>query len=184
MLFLIEILTQELYNGYGSCSEGTSNVKNSSKTPETYTEKNGVKTPTGKLPDEGQADSKDTLYNPDGSPKQDRWYGPDGKAEKDRDYNHGGVGHEFPHDHEWDWNKNPPRQPGVPVPTPYPNTINTSSNSTWWYVPAGIGLVVIGGLATAALLTDDATGIGVLDDTAIPVTAGMVAKGFEMVFAR
>lgn len=27
---------------------------------------------------------------------------PDGKPVRDKDYNHGGVGHEFPHEHEKD----------------------------------------------------------------------------------
>lgn len=65
----------------------------------------------------GEPNSTTTEYNEDGSPKQVRVYGPDGKAQKDIDYNHGGN-HEFPHEHEWDWSKKPPRQPGKTIPTP------------------------------------------------------------------
>ena len=68
------------------------------------------------LPYVGTPNSTAYDYNPDGSIKQKREYGPDGKATKDTDYNHGGVGHTFPHEHEWDWNSNSPRQPATPVP--------------------------------------------------------------------
>lgn len=51
------------------------------------------------------------LLNPDGSVKQRRYYGNDGHAIEDIDYNHTDDGtHTFPHRHEWDWTKFPPRQ--------------------------------------------------------------------------
>ena len=63
------------------------------------------------LPAKGDPNSSTDLLNPDGSIKQRRYYGPDGKAQQDIDYNHSDDGtHEFPHIHEWDWSKNPPRQ--------------------------------------------------------------------------
>ena len=70
------------------------------------------------LPLTGDPNSTGRLRNPDGSIKQERVYGPDGRPVRDRDFNHGGSGHDFPHDHQWDWNQSPPRQPGVPVPQP------------------------------------------------------------------
>ncbi|MDR2570582.1 MAG: RHS repeat-associated core domain-containing protein, partial [Oscillospiraceae bacterium] len=63
------------------------------------------------LPNTGEPNSTGRLYNPDGTIKQEREYGPDGRAERDTDYNHGGVGHEFPHTHEWDWTQPRPRLP-------------------------------------------------------------------------
>ena len=61
------------------------------------------------LPKTGTPNSTKELLNPDGTVKQRRYYGPDGRATRDTDYNHSGK-HQFPHDHEWDWNKTPPRQ--------------------------------------------------------------------------
>jgi RHS repeat-associated protein len=75
---------------------------------------------SSKLPSTGKPNSTQDLLNPDGSLKQQRWYGPDGRPVRDRDYNHPGDGHVFPHDHYWDWEKTPPRQPSVPVPVPAP----------------------------------------------------------------
>ena len=65
------------------------------------------------LPTTGEPNSKRHKYNKDGSVKQEREYGPDGRALRDTDYNHSDDGtHEFPHIHDWDWSKIPPRQPG------------------------------------------------------------------------
>lgn len=61
-----------------------------------------------KLDDEGNPNSRADLYQ-NGRLKQSRWYGPDGRAVRNRDYFHGGN-MEFPHDHEWDWEKDPARQ--------------------------------------------------------------------------
>jgi hypothetical protein len=41
-----------------------------------------------------------------------RFYGGDGKAVKNIDYDHGAG---KPHAHDWDWTKDPPRQPGRPL---------------------------------------------------------------------
>lgn len=45
------------------------------------------------------------------------WCDSNGRAEMNRDWKHGGGGHTFPHDHSWDWTKNPPRQKAEPVNT-------------------------------------------------------------------
>lgn len=92
------------------------NINYASKGPDTYTEKDGVKTPASNLPGKGEPNSTGKLYNPDGTVKQERKYGPDGKAQEDTDYNHEGDDHEFPHKHQWDWSKNPPRQNWEPIP--------------------------------------------------------------------
>lgn len=69
------------------------------------------------LPTTGEPNTDQELLNPDGTVKQRRHYGPDGKAEKDIDYNHPGEkDHKFPHEHDWDWSKNPPRQGAKPCP--------------------------------------------------------------------
>ncbi|WP_086444250.1 hypothetical protein [Candidatus Enterococcus lemimoniae] len=65
------------------------------------------------LDKEGEPNSSADLLNDDGSVKQRRYYGPDGLPIEDIDYNHPDDGtHEFPHRHQWDWNKRPPRQKG------------------------------------------------------------------------
>ncbi|WYJ84701.1 hypothetical protein IGL98_002248 [Enterococcus sp. DIV0840] len=65
------------------------------------------------LDKEGDPNSSADLLNDDGSVKQRRYYGPDGLPIEDIDYNHPDDGtHEFPHRHQWDWNKRPPRQKG------------------------------------------------------------------------
>ncbi len=56
----------------------------------------------------GKPNSRADLYQ-NGKLKQSRWYGPDGRAVRNRDYFHGGK-MDFPHDHEWDWDKDPARQ--------------------------------------------------------------------------
>ena len=61
--------------------------------------------------------SRTTLLGLDGKPKQIRWFGPDGMTIHDRDFAHSG-GMYFPHDHDWDWNKNPPRNPIHKLPNP------------------------------------------------------------------
>ncbi len=61
-----------------------------------------------KLNEYGKPNSRADLYK-NGRLKQSRWYGPDGRATRNRDYFHGGE-MEFPHDHKWDWNINPPRE--------------------------------------------------------------------------
>ncbi|WP_413517836.1 T7SS effector LXG polymorphic toxin [Carnobacterium maltaromaticum] len=64
-----------------------------------------------RLSGNGEPNSSMDLLNPDGSVKQRRYYGNDGHAMEDIDYNHTDDGtHTFPHRHEWDWTKFPPRQ--------------------------------------------------------------------------
>nr|WP_086313403.1 hypothetical protein [Enterococcus sp. 7F3_DIV0205]OTN85298.1 hypothetical protein A5821_001227 [Enterococcus sp. 7F3_DIV0205] len=65
------------------------------------------------LDKEGEPNSSADLLNDDASVKQRRYYGPDSLPIEDIDYNHPDDGtHEFPHRHQWDWNKRPPRQKG------------------------------------------------------------------------
>lgn len=68
-----------------------------------------------RLDDHGDPNSRVDRYNENGELVQQRWYGPDGRAILNRDWKHGGSGHTFPHDHPWDWTKNPPRQKAEPV---------------------------------------------------------------------
>jgi|GEM_PF-5857355 len=58
------------------------------------------------------------------------------------------------------------------------------SDISGWDIAAGIGLVIVGGVATAILAADDTTGIGVLDDPLMAGTGGMVVKGLTMVFGH
>ena len=51
----------------------------------------------------GKPNSIHEEYNRDGSLKQRRQFGKNGQAEKDVDYSHGGMGHKFPHVHDWNW---------------------------------------------------------------------------------
>jgi hypothetical protein len=46
-----------------------------------------------------------------GNVLQRRYYGTDGRAVKDIDFGHDHTGAGDPHAHDWDWTKNPPRQP-------------------------------------------------------------------------
>ncbi len=70
-----------------------------------------VETVKNKLPVYSDTNSSMDLLNEDGSIKQRRYYDEAGRAERDIDYNHTDDGnHEFPHVHEWDWTKKPPRQ--------------------------------------------------------------------------
>ncbi|MEA4828104.1 MAG: hypothetical protein VB130_16015, partial [Clostridium sp.] len=90
-----------------------------------------------KLGNKGAPNSKDKLYNKDGSVKQERVYGPDEKPLLDTDWNHGGVGHVFPHTHEW---KDGERQDGVPFhgAPPPPRSVSNTQISRW--ATAGITL--------------------------------------------
>ena len=46
---------------------------------------------------------------------QQRWYDENGQAIWDRDWSHNNSlgSHKFPHDHPWDWSKDPARQDSV-----------------------------------------------------------------------
>ncbi|WP_288394140.1 RHS repeat-associated core domain-containing protein [uncultured Vagococcus sp.] len=79
--------------------------------------KKGTEFPEHKVVPGNRLDGKDTpnssadILNADGTVKRRRYYGKDGRAVEDIDYNHEDDGtHEFPHRHEWDWSKKPPRQ--------------------------------------------------------------------------
>ena len=74
------------------------------------------KTPEHSLPTEGEPNSDKELYDKDGL-KQTRHYGSDGKAEYDIDYRHPDPKntHQFPHRHNWDWSKNPPRSEPIEI---------------------------------------------------------------------
>ena len=123
------------------------------------------------LPPTGEPGSEQTLNNPDGSPKQKRWYGEDGKPIRDRDYNHSGKDIPFPHDHEW---KDGERQKEHLPPS---QDYNISLNSI-------IGeCILIVGVVSFALLLDDATGIGVIDDFLLGPIGAIISKGLEMVAA-
>ncbi|MBE6865610.1 MAG: RHS repeat-associated core domain-containing protein [Ruminococcaceae bacterium] len=122
------------------------------------------------LPTTGTPNSSKTLYNPDGTPKQKRWYGPDGSAERDRDYNHPGN-MEFPHDHVWNNGK---RNTDHDPPSPKYEFKNNPVVG-----PLVIGVCAVGVFAVVA---DDFTGIGVINNGAIiPLGAG-IKRGLIMIF--
>jgi len=64
----------------------------------------------GSLKGRGDADSKSELYSDEAMDNliQERWYDSNGDAFWNRDWEHGGD-HEFPHDHDWDWERKIPR---------------------------------------------------------------------------
>lgn len=68
---------------------------------------NGTKTDNhseqegGALDKEGAPLSSKDLYDKNGELKQRRYYDKKGNADMDIDYKHGGVGHTFPHRHDW-----------------------------------------------------------------------------------
>ena len=96
------------------------------------------------LPARGEPNSTARRYGPNGEVVQERKYGPDGKAQSDTDYNHGGVGHEFPHEHEW---QDGVRGAGVPMPQPGTGTSNKSDSA----VIDGVGTVA-GGVAIGTII--------------------------------
>ena len=64
------------------------------------------------LKSQSDPNTRTNLFSEDGTLKQSRFYGEDGKAFLDIDYVHsnGDNSHKFPHYHDWDWTKIPPRQ--------------------------------------------------------------------------
>jgi len=115
------------------------------------------------LPKTGEPNSVGRQYDDDGNLVRERYYGPDGRSVKDKDYKHGGQ-HEFPHEHDWDWSKNPPRQPAK---SPSQSVINK-------IIAAGV--VVIAGVAMIIIASDDITGVGVADDVAeVPLGAAFMS---------
>ncbi|MCQ2086838.1 MAG: RHS repeat-associated core domain-containing protein [Bacilli bacterium] len=103
-----------------------------------------------KMPNRGVPGSVGRIFYPDGSPKQEREYGPDGRPLVDHDH-HPGEDVGYDHDHDWDWSKNPPRQPARE-----PSKI-----------VAALGLIGAGA-ALIWLLGNDFTGVGTADDALVP----------------
>lgn len=98
--------------------------------------------------------------------KQEREYGPDGRPVIDHDH-HQGEDAGYDHDHNWDWGKNPPRQPARE--------------------PSKI-LVTLGLIGTGAALAwftlNDVTGAGVADDGMIPATATAFVAFLAILFGN
>ena len=73
------------------------------------------KKPRLSLPAFGTPNSTETLRDAGGNLIQTRQYNDQGKATKNIDYGHDHSGAGDPHVHDWDWSKNPPRQPPRPM---------------------------------------------------------------------
>jgi hypothetical protein len=79
--------------------------------------------------------------------------------------------------------KNKPKQNNNVTKFPAPEQKDDQQiAAAWWEKPAGIGLIIICTVATAALVADDVTGIGAADDPAIGATLSGIAKRAKMVF--
>lgn len=59
----------------------------------------------------GSPNSSLTKHDESGVIIQRRFYGSDGRAIKNVDYGHDHADVGDPHAHDWDWSKQPPRQP-------------------------------------------------------------------------
>ncbi|MGB7208380.1 MAG: SpvB/TcaC N-terminal domain-containing protein [Pyrinomonadaceae bacterium] len=74
--------------------------------------------------------------------------------------------------------------PPIPVVTPEPTPTPVEPKLSGWeiagYIALGTVVAVGAGLATAALVADDATGIGVADDVAIPFTGAATLWGANL----
>jgi hypothetical protein len=66
--------------------------------------------PRKTLPKTGNPNSSRVKRDKNGKVIQRRFYGGDGKAIKNVD-KEAHYGHPNPHIHDWDWTKDPPRQP-------------------------------------------------------------------------
>ena len=66
------------------------------------------------LKPQSEPNTRTNLYSEEGTLKQSRFYGENGKVFLDIDYAHSNAdnSHKFPHYHDWDWTKKPPRQKG------------------------------------------------------------------------
>ena len=117
-------------------------------------------------PNRGIPGSVGRIFYPDGSPKQEREYGPDGKPIVDHDHHHGEAPG-YDHDHDWDWGKQPPRQPARE-----PSKII-----------AALGLIG-SGLALIWFVGNDFTGVGVADDGMVPVMAASFMTFFTILFGK
>lgn len=69
----------------------------------------------GDLPATGTPGTTVEKWDDTGKVIQRRAYGSDGRAEKNIDIGHDHTGAGDPHAHDWDWTKNPPRQPPRPL---------------------------------------------------------------------
>lgn len=117
-------------------------------------------------PNHGTPGSVGRIFYPDGSPKQEREYGPDGRPSVDHDH-HLGEEAGYDHDHDWDWGKQPPRQPARD-----PNKII-----------AAFGLIG-SGFALIWFVGNDFTGVGVADDGMVPVMATSFMAFFTLLFGK
>jgi len=90
-----------LFNSIISAVENifNTNYKNAKKDG-TPTDNHSVQTGSS-LPTTGEPNSSKDLKDSNGSIKQRRYYDKNGDADMDIDYHHGGVGHTFPHRHDW-----------------------------------------------------------------------------------
>ena len=101
----------------------------------------------------------------------ERVFGPDGRVSQDIDHSHPQHHPDLddPHKHDWEW----PEDGGAPTRGP-------AYNFDLGRVIGVAALVIVGGVASAILLVDNATGIGVIDDFTLVPVGGMITKGTSM----
>lgn len=127
----------------------------------------------GKLPLRGKPNSSLTSKNG----KLVREYGPDGKAKRDTDYGHPEHHPDLPspHYHDWTWDGDIPHRGsayGI-----------TGNNIDYVSMALGVGLVICSVGGVILLVSDDASLVGVLDNTLIaPVSQG-IQQGIGIVIA-
>lgn len=127
----------------------------------------------GKLPLRGKPNSSQTSKNG----KLVREYGPDGKAKRDTDYGHPEHHPDLPspHYHDWTWDGDVPHRGsayGI-----------TGNNIDYVSMALGVGLVICSVGGVILLVSDDASLVGVLDNTLIaPVSQG-IQQGIGIVIA-
>ena len=127
---------------------------------------------SNKLPTTGEPNT--TVKTPDGT--TERTYGPDGRAKHDtHNTNHGNSQKhpKVPHEHDWDWS-----DPEHPHPGPW----YSAPVINWGNVVIGVGLVISSTAAIIWVVGNDMTGVGVVDDWALPGLAGTFGKGVVMIF--
>ena len=111
-----------------------------------------------------------TAWSPNGTTKRE--YGPDGRAVKDTDYtNHGNPKEhpDVPHEHDWTWEGEASHRGKAHPPKKNTNLI------------LGGVLVVGAGLGILWVTLNDATIVGVADDTTVPVLLEIFGSGWEMI---
>ena len=128
--------------------------------------KDFIQTASKSLPLTGKPNSTKKLPN-----GNEREYGSDGRATKDNDYSHPQHHPNLPnpHSHDWTWTN------GIPTRGPAydPNKKE---------VIAGIAITGISIIITAAIVADDATVVGIIDDMALPSSVSGIARGIIMIF--